>query len=101
MRSAMRTVENRWEINSAIFPVGQLGEALKNFVFAARIQRCGGFIENQQLRIAEIGSSQRHLLPFSAGEVDPAIKSPPQHLFVMQRQVCQLLRRPCFSQRTA
>ena len=49
MRSAMRTVEKRCEMNSAILPVGEFGETFKDFVFAARVKRGGRFVKNEQL----------------------------------------------------
>ena len=77
MRSAMRTVEKRCEMNSAILPVGEFGEPLKHLILASRIQRGGGFVKNQQLRIAQVGASQRQLLPFAAGKIDATFKPPP------------------------
>ena len=83
MRSAMRTVEKRCEINSAILPLGQFSEAAENLKFAAGIERGSGFVENQQLRVAQVGASQGNFLPFSAGKIHAPVEAAPQHLFIL------------------
>ena len=51
-------------------PAGQLGEALEHFVLGPGVERSRRLIENQQLRVAQIGAGQGDLLPLSAGEVE-------------------------------
>ena len=65
MRSAMRTVEKRCEIRIAIFPSVSALKLLEDFVFGARVDRCGRFIEHQILGIAHEGAGQRDLLPLA------------------------------------
>ena len=90
MRSAMRTVENRCEINSAILPAGQFGEALKHLEFAARVERRSGLVEDQHLRVAQVGAGQRDLLPFAAGKIDAAFEAAAQHLLVTVAGACAI-----------
>src|ERR1700733_5649500 len=61
---------------------GQLSEAFKDLKLTARIERSGGLIKNEQLRIAQVGARQRDLLPFAAREIDAALETPAQHLVV-------------------
>ncbi len=44
---------------------GQVGEAQKDFVLAPRIESGGGLVQDEQLAIAHIGSSQGDFLPFT------------------------------------
>ena len=46
MRSAIRTVEKRWEIKNRHFPFGELLKVLEDFVFGLRIQGCRGLIQH-------------------------------------------------------
>ena len=78
MRSAMRTVEKRCEMNSAILPVGEFGEALEHFELAARIEGSSGLVENQQLRVAQVSPGQGELLPFAARKIDAGFETPAQ-----------------------
>ena len=78
----MRTVEKRWEMNSAILPSVSSAKRSKTSHFAARIEGGGGLVENEQLRVAKVGAGQRQLLPFAAGEIDAAFEAPAQHLVV-------------------
>ena len=63
-------------------PRGEFGKALENFELAARIERGGGLVKNQQLRVAQIGPGQRNFLPLSAGKIDAGFEAPAQHLIV-------------------
>ena len=54
---------------------GQLREPLEDFKLAAGVQRSGGFVEDKELCVAEIGAGESHLLPFASGEFDAAFKS--------------------------
>ena len=86
IRSAMRTVENRWEINNAIFAFGQFREPLENLVFGSRVQSRRGFVQDQELRIAKVSTRQGHFLPLPSGQVQPAFETAAQQLFVAFRQ---------------
>ena len=65
---------------------GQLREPEKNLVLRTSVERRGGLIENQQLRVAQVGASQRHLLPFAARQVHAALEASAEHLVVAPRQ---------------
>src|SRR5580658_3954155 len=78
-RKAMRNKQRH-------FSRGEFGESLKDFVFAACIERRGWLIQDEHLRISQISSGQREFLPFPAGEIDSAIKTPTQHLLVSKRK---------------
>ena len=67
------------------FALRQLREALEHFIFRARVQAGGRFVEYYQLRVAKICTRQRHLLPFAAREVHAALESQSQQLFVALR----------------
>src|SRR5205809_250681 len=58
----------------------ELRETLKDFVLGARVERGGRLVEDEELRVAHIGPSQRELLPFTAGEVNSAIEAASHHL---------------------
>src|SRR5579864_7420646 len=47
------------------FAFGQLREAFEHFVLGARVQSGRRLVKNQQLRIAQVGPSQGHLLPLA------------------------------------
>src|ERR1700729_1128476 len=64
------------------FSRSQLGKSLEDLEFAASVERGGRFIENQYLRVAQIGARQRYFLPFAARKIDSALKPAPQHLVV-------------------
>ena len=82
MRSAIRTVEKRCEISSAILPVRQFRESLEHLVLGARVERRRRLVENQQLRVAQVRAGQRHLLPLAAREVHAAFEAPSEQLIV-------------------
>ncbi len=73
MRSAMRTVEKRWETRIVMRPLSLSpvaargrGVALEKRVFRLRVQRGGRFVEDQQQRlIAHEAARQRELLPLA------------------------------------
>ena len=67
-------------------PLRQLSESLKDLLFAARVQGCGGLIQNQQLRIAQVGARQRHPLPLSAGQIHAAFEASAELLVVLARK---------------
>ena len=69
------------------FILSQLGETIEDFVFGPRVQRCGWLVENQQLRIPQIGACESQLLPFAAGKVHAVRESATKHLIVMPRKL--------------
>ena len=91
MRSAMRTVENRCEIRSDILPCVSSAKRLEHFVFGTRVERRRRLVQNQQLRIAQIGARQRDLLPFAARQVDSAFEPAAQQLIVALGQLADHL----------
>ena len=66
MRSAIRTVGEAVRDQQGHLAFGQFGETFEHFVLGARIKRRRRLVQNQQLRIAQIGASERDLLPFAA-----------------------------------
>src|SRR6185437_658767 len=64
------------------FRLGQFVEALKDFVFSASVESGGRLVENKDLGIAEVSASESQLLPFATGQVDTALKTAAEHLFV-------------------
>src|SRR5579884_4119070 len=55
-------------------------------MFGARIQCRCRFVQDQHLRVSQIGASQSHLLPLAAGKIDAALKTATQCLAVAARQ---------------
>src|SRR5580704_13723724 len=76
------------------FSRGKLGEAVKHFKFAARIERGRGLVQNQDLRFPKVGPRERHFLPFAAREVNALVKA--GLTFARNREaVLRSLRWPC------
>src|SRR5688572_32922394 len=48
----------------------QLLEAAKHLELRARVERRGGLVEDEDLRVAHVGARDGDLLPFAAGQVD-------------------------------
>src|SRR5260370_15411530 len=63
-------------------PGSQLGKPLKDFILAARVEGRSRLIQDQYLRIPQIGACERDFLPFATREIDAAVKAPAQHLIV-------------------
>ena len=82
MRSAMRTVENLWEMNSAVLPAVSSAKRRKTLEFAARVERSRWLIQDEKLRVAQIGARQRQFLPLAAGKIDSRLEAAAQHLVV-------------------
>ena len=76
MRSAIRTVEKRCEISSAILPAVSSAKRWNTSIFRAGVQRSGRLVENQDLRVAQVCAGQRDFLPFAAGKIHPALEAP-------------------------
>ena len=80
MRSAMRTVEKRWETRIVMRPLPlspaaarRRGVALEQRVFGLRVQRGGRLVEDQQQRlVAHEAARQRELLPLAERQLDSA-----------------------------
>src|SRR3982074_814163 len=66
---------------------GQLGKALKHFELTARVQSRSRLVQNKQLRVAEIGAGERHLLPLPTGELASSPKTAAEHLIVAAGQL--------------
>src|SRR5258708_9197632 len=64
------------------FPGGQLRKTAKHFELTARVEGCGGFVQNQQLSVAEISPRQRDFLPLAAGKIYSLLEAAAQHLLV-------------------
>ena len=86
MRSAMRTLEKRCEMSTAVLPSRQLLEALEHLELGARVERGGRLVEDQHLRIAHVGAGDGDLLPLAAGEVDAGLEAAADQLVVALRQ---------------
>jgi hypothetical protein len=68
------------------FALGQFSKALKDLQFTFGIERGGGFIEDEQLRIAKIGAGESELLPFTARQIYAGFKAAAEHLVVASMQ---------------
>ena len=68
------------------FPHRQFGEALEHFKLALCIERRSGFIEDQQLRVAQVSAGQRYFLPLATRKIHAAIEAPAKHLLIMMRK---------------
>ena len=55
-------------------PLGEFVKPLEQFRFCLGIHRAGRLVENQDSRIAEDGSGERHLLPFPDAQFMPAVE---------------------------
>ena len=80
MRSELRTVEKRCEISKRHLAARQIVEAGKHLGLGDGIQRGGRLVQDQHLRIAQIGPRQREFLPLAAGKIDAALETTAQHL---------------------
>src|SRR5713101_3329281 len=69
------------------FPRRELGKALENLELAARVERRGGLVQNQKLRIAQISARQGNFLPLPAGKIQARLEAPAQHLFIASWQL--------------
>jgi len=56
---------------------GQLSKALEHLILAAGVEGRRRLVENQQLRVAQVRSRQRQLLPFPARQIDSGSKRRP------------------------
>src|SRR5437879_9413374 len=61
---------------------GEVGVTPEDLGFGARVERGGGFVENQNLGIAHVSAGKGNLLPFAAGEVHTAFETSAHHLIV-------------------
>src|SRR5260370_138247 len=77
------------------FPGGQLRKTAKHFELTARVEGCGGFVQNQQLSVAQISPRQRDFLPLAAGKIYSLLEAAAQHLLVGSGQATNnILRHP-------
>src|SRR5437899_6920283 len=63
------------------FSFGKVCEALKDFEFAARVEGRGRLVQDEHLRIAQVGASQCDFLPLSTRKIYSAFEPPSEHLF--------------------
>src|SRR6266446_9136225 len=76
---------------------GEFCKTFEGLKFAFSIE-CGcGLIQNQKLRVPEIGSRKRNALPFASREIDAAFKASAQHLVVAFWKLSNHLRGLAFS----
>ena len=69
-------------------------------MFRARIQRRGGFVQDQELRVTQIGPRESDLLPFSAGKIEPTLETASENLRVALGQGAdELVRAALFRRR--
>src|SRR5580698_6125891 len=54
---------------------GQFSKAVKNFELTAGVESRRRLIQDQELCIAQIGTSQGNLLPFAAGEIETTVEA--------------------------
>src|SRR5579864_7966303 len=59
---------------------------MKNLEFTSGVERGCGLVENQKLRVSQVGTSKDNLLPFSTRKIQAAIETTAQHLFVTSRK---------------
>src|SRR5258708_196258 len=64
------------------FPSGKFSKSAKHFEFAARVESGGRFIQNQQLRVAQISPRQSDFLPLAAGKIHSLLEAAAPHLLV-------------------
>src|SRR5512143_3379453 len=62
--------------------LAQFLEALEHLELRARVERRRGLVQNQELRIAHVGTRDRNLLPLASGEVDAGSKALAKDLVV-------------------
>src|SRR5215472_2259293 len=62
--------------------LNQLRETLKHFMLGTRIERRRWFVENQELRVAQVRTGQRNLLPLSSGQLNAALEAATEQLVV-------------------
>ena len=89
MRSAMRTLEKRCEISTAVLPSLSSLKRWNTSNSDARVERRGGLVEDQQLRVAHVGARDGDLLPLAAGQVDAGAEALADHLVVALRQLAR------------
>jgi hypothetical protein len=82
MRSAMRTVEKRCEISSAILPSVSSAKRSKTSSSLRASRAAVGSSRISKLRVAKVGAGKGHLLPLAAGEFDAAFEAAAEHLIV-------------------
>src|SRR5258706_12320110 len=68
------------------FPRGKFGKTAENLELTARVERCSGLVQNQELRAAKIGPCQLNFLPPATGKIHSLIEAPAQHLLVVSGQ---------------
>src|SRR5450755_2298818 len=67
--------------------VAQILEALEHLEFRTRVERCRRLVEDQELRVAHVGTGNRDLLPLAAGKIDSAAEALADNLIVSFREL--------------
>jgi hypothetical protein len=62
------------------FARSEFGEALEDFELAASVEGRGRFVEDEQLRVAQVGARKSEFLPLSSRQIDSAFEAATQHL---------------------
>ena len=69
MRSALRTVLKRWLMSTTARPSGELADVLEHVPLGLGVERAGGLVEHQDLRVAHEGAGERDLLPLADAQL--------------------------------
>ena len=93
MRSAIRTVEKRCEMMTAMRPATSSRKAHEDLVLGARVERRRRLVEDEHLRVAHVGAGERDLLPLAAREIDAALEAAAEHLPIARAEARQQRRR--------
>ena len=67
--------------------LGKFGETLEDFKFAAGVEGRGGFVEDEELGVAEVSTGERDLLPLASGKFDAAFETAAKHLVIATLQL--------------
>src|SRR5579883_271936 len=79
--------------------LGQLREPAEDLVFRQGVQRGRGFVQDQNLRVAQIRARQSELLPLTTRKVHAAFKPAPEHLVQAVRKPVNDLQSAAFRRR--
>src|SRR6516225_9306662 len=79
-REAMRNQERR-------FTRCQFAKPFEDFMLGASIQRSRGLVQNEELRITQIGARESDFLPFSPGKIDSPFEPATQTLLIAVRKL--------------
>src|ERR1700685_2403350 len=57
------------------FPRGKFSKAVKNLEFTAGVEGRRRLVENQKLRVAQVRTSERNLLPFASRKIETPVEA--------------------------